>query len=239
LRQKDRLIALAADEADERARAAAAEERLRIARELHDVLAHSVSLMVVQAEAAEEMLEPDPAATRRALRHIQDAGRSALAETGSLLRGLRETGPAVEWGQASEAGLEALEGLLVRMREAGVVIHDQVATPARLSDEVSATAYRVIQESLTNALRHAGTGVTVDLTIREVHAGLDIDIQDHGGSGSFDAPGHGLRGMHERVHELGGTLEYGRSEDGFRVHVTLPLVDSHAGADPQSIRSLH
>ena len=224
LRQKDRLIRVAADEAAERVRAATAEERLRIARELHDVLAHSVSVMVVQAEAAEEVLDTDAAASRHALQNIQSAGRSALAETRLLLGGLRDPQDPAGAAARSVQGLEGLDALLDRLATAGLSIDATVGPLPPLSDGVSQAAYRVAQESLTNVLRHARSSpVTLDLHATD--AELRIEIADRGGAGQVDGfvEGHGLTGMRERVERAGGTFDAGPTSDGFRVRAMLPL----------------
>jgi signal transduction histidine kinase len=224
LRQKDRLISLAADEAAERVRSAAAEERLRIARELHDVLAHSVSVMVVQAEAAEEVLDCDAEASRRALRNIQSAGRSALAETRLLLGVLRDPQEPEAGVAGSVHGMEGLGALLDRLATAGLWITATVGPLPRLPDDVSQTAYRVAQESLTNVLRHAPSA-PVTLDVHATDAELRIEIADRSDAPPLDGftAGHGLTGMRERVEQAGGTFEAGPTPDGFRVRAMLPL----------------
>jgi len=224
LRQKDRLIALAADEASERVRAATAEERLRIARELHDVLAHSVSVMVVQAEAAEEVLDSDPKASRRALRNIQSAGRSALSETRLLLGSLRDPQDPGELGDPSVQGLEGLDALVDRMSTAGLSIATTLGPLPALPEQVSQTAYRVVQESLTNVLRHARrASVTVDVCATDGELRIEVADRDDMGPVVGFAAGHGLTGMRERVERAGGTFDAGPATDGFLVRARLPL----------------
>lgn len=221
----------------EQARSAAAEERLRLARELHDVLTHGISVMVVQAEAAEEMLPRDPGRAEAAIRAVQDAGRAALRETRGLvttLRAVDELPPTVL------PDLAALPDLLASVRAAGLEVtvagsaptastaasvpadagagRAVVAVPA----EVGAVAYRVVQESLTNVLRHAG-GAPCHLRIAPEADGLVVDVRNEGPLVEPRPWGNGLSGMAERVAAVGGTLEAGpRAGGGFQVRAWLP-----------------
>jgi signal transduction histidine kinase len=208
-------------EREERAHAAVAEERARIARELHDIVSHNVSVMVVQAEAAEEVLEKQPARAGEPLRRIQRTGREALAEMRRMLGVLRDgEGSAL----APQPSLGNLDALVAQMSEAGVPVSLRIEGDARpLPAGIELTAYRVVQEALTNTLRHAGP-TQVDVVLRHGDGQIEIEVIDGGrGSASVDGSGQGLVGMQERVRLYGGSLEAGpRAEGGFRVRATLP-----------------
>ena len=211
---------------DEQARAAVAEERASIARELHDIVAHSVSVMVVQATSARLELRPEQVAARTALESVEGTGRQALVEMRRLLGVLRAdtAAPAL----APTPSFDQLDSLLDAMRLSGLAVTLQVEGRRRpLDPGVSLAAYRIVQESLTNALKHAGaTAARVSLGFRE--DGLRIVVDNDAGPASrgvtrSDA-GHGLIGMRERVAMLGGELLVGPTErGGFRVCATLPL----------------
>jgi signal transduction histidine kinase len=209
-------------EATQRARTAAAEERVRIARELHDVLAHSVTLMVVQAEAAEELMDRDVATARGSVRTIQQVGRAALQDTRRLLTVLRA--PDTSSPNAPLPGLDDLPALVTAMRSSGLPVTfrhhvDGAAVPA----VAGRAAYRVVQEALTNTLRHAGA---VPATV-DVSAGQDrlvVDVRDGGSRRAAHHPGgHGLIGMRERVESCGGTFVARRTATGFHVRAEIPL----------------
>ncbi len=196
---------------------AAAEERTRIAREVHDLVAHSVSLMVVQAEAGEALLEVAPERTAESLRAVQDAGRQALAEMRATVAALRD-------GRSDQRGLAALPALLDTVRTAGLAV-SVVATGAvtALPAAVDTVAYQVIREALTNALRHSDhSGVSVALTYHP--NGVDVTIVDTGRPVRRRLPGgHGLDGLRERVHAVGGRLDAGPTAAGEHVtRVSLP-----------------
>jgi signal transduction histidine kinase len=209
-------------EREEEARAAVVEERARIARELHDAIAHGVSVMVVQAEAASEVMTADPAAARGALEKIQRSGREALVELRRLVGILRseDEAPAL----APEPGLAALGPLAERVRAAGVpveirVIGNAVALPPALD----LSAYRIVQEALTNTLKHAGQA-SAEVSITYGEDALELEICDDGRATAVNGGGHGLAGMRERVAFFGGALETGKRDDGgFRVRALLPL----------------
>lgn len=214
---------------EEHMRLAAEEERKRIARELHDVIAHSLSVMVVQAGAAEEMLRHDPARAQEPVLSIQETGRDALAEMSRLLGVLREGGDEV--GLTPQPSLADLGTLLEETRVAGVAVGLSIEGGQRpLPPGIELSAYRIVQEALTNARRHAG-GARADVTLRYMEDALEVDVLDDGiGRGSAtangDAPaeGFGLVGMRERVSVYGGSLETGpRPDGGFGVHARLPL----------------
>jgi signal transduction histidine kinase len=205
---------------------AVAEERSRIARELHDVIAHSVSVMVVQAAAAEAVLERDPQVAAASLRAVQETGRQSLVEMSRLVGLLRDDSD--ELGLAPQPRLDELRELAAQTRDAGlpVTVHvDGARRPLPLGVEL--TAYRVVQEALTNALKHAGEA-RAEVTIRYGTEALDLEIVDDGrGNGTGHVGGHGLAGMRERVSIFGGELDAGpRAGGGFRVHVRLPIEDA-------------
>jgi signal transduction histidine kinase len=201
----------------------AADERRRIARELHDVIAHSVSVMVVQAGAGADLLQRDPAATRLALEEIQRAGRSALDETGRLLHLLRDdAGPDV----APQPSAADLPGLAEVFRTAGLDVALEVHGPTdELPAGVDLSIFRIVQEGLTNALKHAPHG-RVRVTVRRDPAGVDVDLLSTDGPGAVPAPsGRGLIGMRERVAIFGGAIEAGPTENGHhRLHARLPIL---------------
>jgi signal transduction histidine kinase len=213
-------------ERDERARRAAEEERARIARELHDVVAHSVSVMVVQAGAARRLVERDPPEGTAALRAIEEAGRQALTDMRRLLGVLRPEGHTNREPQPTLAGVEALAA---SVREAGLPVDVSVeGEPVRLPAGIELTAYRVIQEALTNSLKHAGQA-SARVAVRYVPGAVEIEVADDGrGAASSlahrDGTGHGLVGMRERVSLYGGNLEAGPAPSGgFRVAARIPV----------------
>lgn len=215
---------------------ALSEERNRIARELHDVVAHGLSVVVVQAGAAQRTLDRDPGATRNALERIEETGRTALGEMRHVLSVIR-TDPEESWRPAlGLAGLGELiddladTGLHVALDERDVTNRNDDgiggAPPRRqLPATVDLTAYRIVQESLTNVLKHGGRHANASVEIIHTSTSLDLSIVDNGyGAASIDQGGHGLRGMQERVEVFGGDFAAGpRSGGGFAVRVSLPL----------------
>jgi signal transduction histidine kinase len=227
-------------ERDALSQVAAAAERARIARELHDIVAHHVSVMVVQADGAAFALENAPDKTREALGAISGTGRQALAEMRRLLGMLRSpsAGPVepVDPELAPVPGTSQLGALLEQTRTAGVpVTFRQDGTPAAgPADGADLAVYRVVQESLTNVRRHGGPGVSAAVTIRYTVDGVTVSVTDDGrgaaaqlspaSSAAADRTGHGLHGMRERVELYGGTVTAGpRSGGGYQVTATLPL----------------
>jgi len=209
-------------EREDNIRRAAAEEQGRIARELHDVIAHSVSVMVVQAAAAIDIFERQPERAKEALRSIEESGRSALTELRRLLGVVRSD----ERGRLEpQPGLAALEELLDQVRSTGLEVELRLdGELSELPSGVDLSAYRIVQEALTNTLKHArATRVLVHLERRERE--LTIEVTDDGaGSGEESANGHGLIGMRERAALLGGELEVGaQGGGGFAVRVRLPI----------------
>jgi signal transduction histidine kinase len=213
----------AEEEGGERARAAVEAERARIARELHDVVAHAVGVMVVQATAAEQQVDDDPVAVRRALQAIQSAGRQAAADLARMLGVLHD--PAGEPpDRLPVPSLTRLDELL-----AGAAGHPvSVAVEGDLEGlppAVDLSAYRVVQEALTNALKHAGQAHAV-VWVRYSADSLELEIVDDGpgAQAPVASGGHGLAGMRERVALYGGRLDAGRRPSGgFAVRVLLPV----------------
>jgi signal transduction histidine kinase len=209
----------------EEARRAVSEEQARIARELHDVIAHSVSVIVVQAGAAEDVFDERPDQARAALRSIEQAGRDALGELRRLLGAVRLE--ASSGGDAPQPGLDRLEELAEPLRASGleVVVRREGAT-APVPAGVELSAYRIVQEALTNTLRHA-RATRAEVTVRYGPDALEVEVGDEGrgpAAGDADGGGLGLIGMRERASLVGGTLEAGPLErGGYRVHARLPL----------------
>ncbi|MGN6379775.1 MAG: sensor histidine kinase [Gaiellales bacterium] len=202
---------------------AVAQERSRIARDLHDVVSHSVSVMVVQAGAAEEMLKRDPARAVEPIRSVQETGRQALVEMSRMVGLLRDDSH--ELGLAPHPGLDQLGALVDQIREAGLNVGMVVEGDVRpLPPGIELSAYRVVQEALTNVLKHAGDA-HAQVVVRYAPKELELEVVDDGaGDGDGHSGGHGLDGMGERVNVFGGTLTAGpRPEGGFAVLVRLPL----------------
>jgi signal transduction histidine kinase len=206
------------------ARAAVGEERARIARELHDVVTHHVNLVVLQAMAASGMLDRDPERVREPLRVIESSGREALTEMRRLLGVLREDD--AERPLAPQPGVADVDALVGSARTAGLSVGLAVSgTPRRLPAGLALTVYRIVQEALTNAARHAA-GSRVGVSLRYEPESVEVAVVDDGGEQvEHGAPGggRGLLGMRERVAVFAGTLETGPSADGgFAVHARLP-----------------
>ena len=208
------------------ARQAVAEERVRIAQELHDVVGHNVSLIVVQAQAL-GATHPD---VRAATDGLADLGRATMAEMHRTLRLLRDRGDEPEF--APQPGLDDLDRLLARSRAAGLEVALAVeGAPRRLAQSVDLSAFRIVQEALTNVVKHAGRART-SVTIAYGPEALELTIVDSG-DGSSTGPaapgGHGLIGMRERTALFGGTLTAGpRAGAGFEVHASLPYDEEPA-----------
>jgi signal transduction histidine kinase len=205
------------------ARVAVAEERARIARELHDVVAHAVSVMVLQVGAIRHRL-PDPLAEdREALEGVERAGRTALAEMRRLLAAMRRDGQDLEL--TPQPGLDSLDSLLEEVGRAGLPVRLHVeGEPLVLPGAIDLSAYRIIQEGLTNALKHAGAS-HADVTVRYGPDELQLEVRDDGvGAATTDGVGHGLVGIRERVKIFGGEMSIGTaSRGGFVLSTRLPL----------------
>lgn len=203
-------------------------ERVRIARDLHDVVAHHVSVMGVQAGAARRVLDTDPELSRAALQTVEETARTAIGELRGLLGVLRaEDQPEAETASLSGTpGLDQLPELVSTARSTGLQVeHGVYGDPRPVPDGIALSAYRVVQEALTNVVRHAGAR-TADVRVRYLDNALEVEITDdgRGRSGRTPANGFGLLGMRERVAVHGGELEAGpRRGTGFRVRASLPL----------------
>jgi signal transduction histidine kinase len=207
----------------EESRRAVSDEQARIARELHDVIAHSVSVIVVQASAADDVFDTRPDQARAALRSIEQAGRDALRELRTLLGGA----PGDPDPTHPQPGLARLDELAEPLRLGGLdVVVRREGEALELPAGVDLSAFRIVQEALTNTLRHA-RATRAEVTVRFGERELEIDITDDGrGSPSalVNGAGQGLVGMRERAALLGGTLEAGPLPGGgYRVHARLPL----------------
>jgi signal transduction histidine kinase len=221
-------------EQHQRAALATAAERARITRELHDVVAHSLSVMVAQAQAAVAAQQRHPERTSRAMQEVVTVGRASLAEMRRLLGAL---GPSVAGGREPQPGLGALPALVDRVRATGIPVRlDIHGEPAALPASVDLSAYRIVQEALTNTLKHAGTGAraTVSLDYQAEHIG--IEVCDDGAGRPVATPaehGNGLRGIAERVSLLRGELSIGPApRRGFLVRARLPLHPDRVGGVP-------
>ncbi len=210
-------------ERDEEARAAVAEERARIARELHDVVGHSVSVMTVQASGVRRLLRDDQEREREALLIVERTGREALAEMRRMVGVLRrpEEAPAL----APQPSLEHLERLVEQARDAGLPVDLRVEGEAvELPAGVDLTAYRLVQEGLTNALKHAHA-TRAEVLVNYGDDQIEVMVSDDGrGVGNGDGGGHGLVGMRERVSVYGGELDAGpQPGGGYRLRAKLPV----------------
>jgi len=218
-----------AEEQRERVRRVAAAERGRIARELHDVIAHSVSVMVIQAAAARAVAGRDREASADALRSVEQCGREALTELRQMIGVLHRDD--IDVLGAARPGLAQLERLAERARAAGLPVDMHVEGESRpLSPALDLVSYRVVQEALTNAIKHAGPA-SAEVRVIFDAGRLELEIADTGhgssaGSATPVPPGHGLMGMQERLALFGGQLNAGSVQGGgFTVHATIPLFD--------------
>jgi signal transduction histidine kinase len=203
---------------------AAAIERQRLARELHDVIAHSVSVMTVQSTAARRVIEDDPERAATALEAIERTGRDAMAEMRRMVAVLRPEPGSAEM-LAPQPGLDDLSTLIEQMETAGLTIDVRVeGERRRVPVAVGVSAYRIVQEALTNTLKHAGT-VSAQVVLRYTPGALEIECTDSGGAvRARSNGGHGLIGMRERASLLGGEVSAApRADGGFRVQARLPL----------------
>jgi signal transduction histidine kinase len=220
-------------ERDQQALIATAAERARIARELHDVIAHNVSVMVVQADGAGYVLRTDPDRVAEALAAISHTGRKALSEMRRLLGVLRSGDERA--GLAPLPGLDQLRELVEQARHAGMSVSFSLDGPPRpLPAGAELAAYRVVQESLTNTRKHGGLGAAAAVSLRYEPDALLLQVTDDGlgaAAAAADEPGHGLTGMRERIEMYGGTIEAGPLPDGgYQVTARLPEAGADAGA---------
>jgi signal transduction histidine kinase len=210
-------------ERDAAARVAVAEERARIARELHDIVAHAVSVMVLQVGAVRHKLPDAFAEDRDALRGVEKAGRTALAQMRGLLAAMRRDEDGLEL--TPQPGLDGLDSLLDEISRAGLPVELHIdGRPFPLPRAIDLSAYRIVQEGLTNALKHArATGA--DVTVRYRPDEVEIQVRDNGqGTAASDGLGHGLVGVRERVKIYGGEMSAGKENGGgFVLSTRLPL----------------
>ncbi|MCQ4212753.1 sensor histidine kinase [Streptomyces longispororuber] len=224
-------------EREAQSKVAVAAERARIARELHDVVAHNVSVMVVQADGAAYVLDQAPDQAKKALETISGTGRQALAEMRRLL-GVLRTGEHEEGGEyVPQPDVDQIEDLVEQVRTAGLPVDFKVeGTPRPLPSGVELTAYRIVQEALTNTRKHGGPNAGASVRLVYFDDGLGLLVEDDGKGaphelyedGGADGRGHGLIGMRERIGMVGGTLDAGpRPGGGFRISALLPLKPAH------------
>jgi signal transduction histidine kinase len=229
-------VELADQARDEAARAAVAEERLRVARELHDIVAHAVTVMVLQAAGARQVLRHEPCRAEDALAAVQDEGVQAIEELRRLLSVLRspQDAPATATDQP---GLRDVGTLVDGVRRSGVRVEVRHSgTPRRLNPSIDVAAYRVLQEALTNVTKHAGAGASAEVQLRWSPDALVLEVRDDG-RGTHPHPqrlstGHGLLGLGERIMIVGGELTTARLEDGgFRLTASMPVVQDCVPAE--------
>ncbi|GAA4620667.1 sensor histidine kinase [Actinoallomurus vinaceus] len=217
-------------ERDAHMQVAAAGERARIAREMHDVIAHSVSVMVVQADGASYMVDIDPARARRAMETIGATGRQALTEMRRMLGVLREGDDAGPY--APQPGIEQLTELVGQIRTAGLPVDLTVeGVPSELPTALQLTVYRIVQEALTNTRKHAGPAATAEVNLYYGDDAVEIRIRDdgRGAAAPDDGRGHGLVGMSERAALYGGSVRTGpRPGGGYEVSARLPVTEPRA-----------
>ncbi|MGW4598560.1 sensor histidine kinase [Streptomyces sp. NPDC004457] len=227
---------------EEEARRRVAEERLRIARDLHDVVAHHIALVNVQAGVAAHVMDKRPDQAKEALAHVRQASRSALDELRATVGLLRQSGDP-EAPTEPAPGLSRLEELADTFRSAGLPVSVARADQGtELPAAVDLAAYRIVQEALTNVRKHAGPDAGAEVSVVRVGPNIEVTVLDDGpgtpgtpgaGHASEDGGGHGLLGMRERVTALGGTLTTGpRYGGGFRVHAILPVKTTTAQGEP-------
>jgi signal transduction histidine kinase len=223
----ERLTELLRQEQSMRAEMAVLDERSRIAREMHDVVAHSVSLMVVQTGAARSLLDEDPEQSRAALLSVEHAGRQALAELRRAL-GVMRGGGGADAALTPQPGLAQVGSLVDRARDAGLEVSLTVAgNPQPLPPGPDLAAYRIVQEALTNTVKHAGPA-TAAVQLRWHPRELELEVTDTGRGPNVTVPedSHGLLGMRERVAVYGGSVDTGRSDGGgFSVRARIPFGD--------------
>jgi signal transduction histidine kinase len=223
---KDRAARLEAEEG-ERAARAVVDERLRIARELHDVIGHSISLIAIQSEAAARSARSNPEAVPAFLSRISAASRQALAEMRGVLAVLRPDA-AAELGP--QPGLEQVGELVASLRAGGLETRLEME-PMDLPPGIALAVYRIVQQSLTNVLKHAGAGAKAGVTITRSGGTVRVSVHDDGAgpSGPASSAAHGIVGMRERVAAYGGTLRTGaRPGGGFEVEASIPLPEQEA-----------
>jgi len=218
-RLRHSMITEARERSAERERRQAEEERLRIAREVHDVVAHSLAMINVQAGVAAHVADRRPEAAREALLAIKEASRTALSDLRATLDVLRSGGE-----RAPTPGMARLPDLIANAQAAGIdVTVEGQAESCPLTAPVDMAAYRILQESLTNVVRHATGADSVTVRFRREDGSLLLTVRDNGTPRENPHPGNGLRGMTERAAALGGSVTAGPVEGGFAVRARLPL----------------
>ena len=211
-------------DAERERRLATAEERTRIARDLHDSAGHAINVILVQAGAARLLSTRDPERSQAALQTIEEVARETLGEIDQLVRALREDdSPEPGAGQVEPpTGLAALPTLAERHRSAGLAVNvRKLGAPRQLAPGLDQAAYRILQEALTNAARHGDGSADVEIAFAPASLELTVTNPTRPGSADEDA-GHGIVGMRERATLLGGSLDAGPSDGRFRVHANLP-----------------
>jgi signal transduction histidine kinase len=208
---------------EDEARRRVAEERVRIARELHDVLAHSIAVIGIQSGVAAHLIASQPAKAQQALWHINDASNAALAELRSTIGLLRDSDEATAPTRPLPR-LEQLDDLIDQVRATGLTVRTHLSGDlTRIPTEMSLVSYRVLQEALTNVIKHAQARA-VELTVAADDHQLRLDVRDDGiGAAEHDCDGHGRIGMRERVHALGGVFRDGPEPTGYAVHAAIPF----------------
>lgn len=234
LAERNRLVTA---ERDQRVQNAAASERTRIARELHDIVAHSLAVIVVQADGGAAAAAKNPAVAVDVLRTIAETSREALAEMRALVGVLRSDGAIGDPdGYLPQPGLASLDKLVEQIRQSGVTVtvHRSDALPV-LSPTVDLTVFRIVQEGLTNVLKHAGPAAAAEVEIGVTDGDLTIEVGDdgRGAAALSDGAGNGIQGMRERLAVLDGRLWAGpRPGGGFRLRAVVPLAPWTSAADP-------
>ena len=200
------------------------EERLHIAREVHDVVGHGLATITLRAGVADRVADRDPGEVREALRAIRQISRESLGELSTLLGVLRADGPQGA-ERAPTPTIGEIPRLVQALRDAGLDVELEHTPGDGVSEVVGAAAYRIVQEALTNVARHAGTGVHARVRVTRRHAAVEIEVCDDGRAApAWPRPGRGFTGMRERATSLGGRFEAGATRDGFRVWASLPVV---------------
>jgi signal transduction histidine kinase len=216
-------------ERDQQGRLSAVAERTRIAREMHDIVAHNLAVMIALAEGAAATLPTDPEASGAVMRQVAQTGRGALGEMRHLLGVLRDDeAPA---GTAPQPGLDDLAELMSQVRNTGLAARLETrGQPLDLSDTMQLTVYRAIQEALTNTMKHAPTATAATVVLDWRSDVLQVCVSDDGGAVtvSKEFQGHGLSGMRERLALHGGAVSFGAERDGWMVRVQLPLQEASA-----------
>lgn len=226
-------------ERDQHASLAAATERAHLTRELHDIVAHGISVMVIQAQAAKAVMNRDRTAAQSALDETIDVGRKSLAEMRHLLGVTRRSGPVTASVRSPQPRTEQVPALIEQIRRAGVTVdYKLTGEPVPLPTHADLSVYRIVQEALTNTVKHAGSGAHATVLIEFAPRTLTLEIRDRRPRGDQDherrqppdrgndVRGNGLIGIAERVGTLGGTLRTAHLPDGFLVHAVLPLSGS-------------